>query len=131
MIVYRCVIFKEHCVVARRAHHKEDRRDPFKTMDPFPSFRPLAAHVDHAEDDVVCVELVLDNTRRGHARPQNVLQRRHVVAGRQCFNSLKVAVLREKKGLKTTNDKPLDESAYYFAESLSWNWLRCLYALYE
>ena len=76
---------------AEASTSSEHEAHVLEAVDPLAALGALPTDVHHAEDDVVQVERVLDDTSGGHTHAQNVLQRRQVVRRRHAVQCVQVA----------------------------------------
>lgn len=69
----------QHLVVLAQGDEEHDGSDVLEAVNPLASLRALPADVNHAEDDGVQVEGILDDARRRNSNTQNILQRWQVI----------------------------------------------------
>ena len=82
----------EHLVELAESGQEHDGRDVLEAVYPLASLGALAAHVHHAERDILQHEWIFDDARRGHAHSQHVLLGRQIVLGRYPIQAIQVAV---------------------------------------
>lgn len=61
-------VFCQHEVVGAQSHTKDNRRHPFKAVNPLLALAPLTSDVKHLEVEILECEIGLDNASRLHAR---------------------------------------------------------------